>query len=89
MAPETTPSRSVTSRGFDTYDEFRDSYGAEVTVRQSSAASGPHVWLFITGGAMVSPDHPNDGSAHLTVEQAKRVRDALDAFIKERAPDGT
>lgn len=84
---ETTPNRSETPRGFDTYDEFRDSYGAAVTIRQSSAASGPHVWLFIEGGGTVSPDRPNEGSAHLDVEQARRVRDALDTFITERGED--
>jgi hypothetical protein len=85
---EGTPNRSTTPRGFDTYDRFSDSYGASVTIRQSSAASGPHVWLFIEGGGTVSPSHPNDGSAHLDVEQARRVRDALDTFIAERGGEG-
>jgi hypothetical protein len=84
---ESTPNRSVTPRGFDTYDEFQDSYGAAVAIRQSSAASGPHVWLSIRGGGTASHERANDGSAHLDVEQAKRVRDALDTFITERAED--
>lgn len=83
--------RSVTERGFANYDEFTDSYGASVTVRESSAASAPHVWLFIDdGGTACPPGFPgipegrtNEASAHLTVEQAVRVRDALDAFIAE------
>ena len=49
---ESTPNRSTTPRGFDTYDHLSDSYGASVTIRQSSAASGPHVWLFIEGGGV-------------------------------------
>ena len=85
---ESTPNRSTTPRGFDTYDHLSDSYGASVTIRQSSAASGPHVWLFIEGGGTISPSHPNDGSAHLDVEQARRVRDALDTFIAERGGEG-
>jgi hypothetical protein len=83
MTNEAVPNRSVTSRGFDTYDEFRDSYGAAVTVRQSSAASGAHVWLFAEGGGV----DRNDGAAHLTVDQARRVRDALDVFIAECGDD--
>jgi hypothetical protein len=87
MTTETPPNRSVTPRGFDNYDQFTDSYGAEVRVRQSSAASAPHVWLFIAGGRTAGPGAPNDGSAHLDVEQARRVRDALDAFIEERGDE--
>ena len=71
------PNRSATPRGFTTYDQFTDSYGATVTIRQSSAADEPKVWIFAEGGAVENP------SPHLTVEQAIRARDALDAFIKE------
>ena len=85
------PNRSVTHRGFVSYDELTDAYGASITVRESSAASAPHVWLFIEGGGTAAaPGTPgipggrvNDGSAHLTVAQAVRVRDALDNFIHE------
>jgi hypothetical protein len=85
-----TPNRSTTPRGFTTYDDFTDSYGARVVVRQSSAASAPHVWLFIDGGdtGKTGGIRENDGSAHLTVEQATRVRDALDAFIRLNGGDG-
>jgi len=85
------PDRSTTHRGFINFDQFTDSYGASVIVRESSAVN-PHVWVFIEGGSTVAaPGTPgipegrsNDGSAHLTVEQATQLRDALDAFIKER-----
>jgi len=89
------PSRSVTPRGFINFDHFTDSYGATVTVRESSAALAPHVWVFVEGGTTAAePGTPgipegrkNDGSAHLNVEQATRLRDALDAFIRERGAD--
>ena len=89
--------RTITPRGFANYDEFTDSYGAKVTVRESSAALEPHVWLFIEGGGTAckpgTPGIPegrtNDGSAHLTVEQAACVRDALSAFIDEHGPNGS
>lgn len=69
-APAPEPQRSVTEHGFDTFDEFRDTYGRPVAVRESSAASGPHVWIFGT-------------DLHLDIEGAKRVRAALDTFLSE------
>jgi hypothetical protein len=75
------PNRSVTERGFITYDEFTDTYDATVTVRQSSAATRACVWVFTEGGGVKR----NHGSAHLGVEQATRLRDALDVFIKEHS----
>ena len=90
------PNRTVTERGFDSYDEFTDSYGATIRVQESSAAPAPHVWVFVDGGGTEAPvgfpglpeGRKNDGSAHLTVEQARRLRDALDAFIAERGITG-
>ena len=72
--------RSTTERGFTIYDEFTDTCDQPVRVQESSIATGDRVWIF-TG-------HPGeDGSgAHLDIEQAKRVRDALDAFISENQP---
>lgn len=69
--------RSVTERGFVTYDVFEDSGGSRITVRQSSAATEPKVWLFHahTTDLMAMP--------HLNREQATRLRDALDEFLKE------
>ena len=72
------PDRSTTERGFVIYDEFTDTYGSKVRVQESSAATEPRCWIF------ASSDHGRDGaSPHLNVEQAKRVRDALGAFICE------
>lgn len=79
MSEPDTAARSLTDRGFITYDEFKDSYRADVKVVESSAASGPHVWVFVKGGSV----HDNEGSAHLSLDQAVRLRDALTAFIRE------
>ena len=76
-----TPNRSTTDRGFAIYDEFTDLYGHKVRVQQSSYASEPAVWIF----AEECPDEVGPTATHLTLEQAKRVRDGLDAFISENA----
>jgi hypothetical protein len=75
----------TTNRGFEDYADFQDSYGASIIVRESSAAMGPHVWVFANGGGIVQSGGTNEGSAHLNVEQAKILRDALTEFI-ERVP---
>lgn len=100
----TTGGRSANPRGFIVYDELTDTYGSRVRVQQSSSAAGPRCWIFadhnphehLTPGdrqrlagfdldelaAKLSP------SPHLDIEQAKRVRDALDAFINEHEEGG-
>ena len=70
-------------RGFHGYGRpLRDSNGGEVEVYESSAASGPHVWLNIdsrrwdrgaTGGV----------SAHLDQKQARAVIARLQAWLDE------
>ena len=68
-----------TDRGFHLYgDPVRTRYGHEVSVYESSAASGPHCWL------KVGPSENVEGcTAHLNVEQAVAIRDRLSAFIDE------
>ena len=75
----TEPNRSATERGFTIYDEFPDTYRNDVRVQQSSAATGPRVWIFCNEGGSEESTSP-----HLDVAQAERVRDALDAFITEQ-----
>ena len=71
--------RSTTDRGFTVYDEFTDKYGSKIRVQESSIATEPCCWIFAdAASSMAATTQP-----HLTVEQAKRVRDALDAFIQE------
>jgi hypothetical protein len=69
--------KRVTERGFMIYAEFTDTYGSSVRVQESSAASEPKVWIFCDKRG----DEP--ASPHLSVEQARLVRDALNEFIKE------
>lgn len=70
--------RTKNARGFDRFDEFRDTYGSRVRIVESSSAAGPHVWIFCD-------ENPRDAepSPHLDVEQARRVIDALQAFVDE------
>ena len=73
-------------RGFRGYADIEDAYGANVRVKESSACvvegdayDDPrgYVWIFIEGGSLSS----NKGSAHLTADQAKKIRDALSAWL--------
>jgi hypothetical protein len=79
MAPDGPLNRSGNVRGFTTYDQFTDTYGARVSVHESSAAVAPRCWIFCKAA------HPadQDTSPHLDVPQARRVRHALGAFITE------
>jgi len=70
--------RTLTERGFVVYDQFEDKYGTQVRVQQSSAASEPCVWIFAN-----EQGKKGYGAAHLTIEQAKRIRNALDDFVQE------
>jgi hypothetical protein len=78
---------SYSSRGFACYARLTDSYGADVQVNESSAATiegedrGPWVWIMITGGGITD----NEGSAHLDIRDAVKVRDALTEFIDENS----
>lgn len=68
-----------TGRGFLTYlgRPIPTTYGHEITVRESSSARGPHVWLFVGGSAVVEGHDP-----HLDLAQALVLRKALDQFIE-------
>ena len=58
------------------YTTFHDSNGNRILVKQSSSAEEPKAWIFCDDGGQ--GDAP-----HLTVDQAKMVRAALDQFIIE------
>jgi hypothetical protein len=70
-----------TPRGFGIYTQFRDSCGSEVRVQESSSAEGPHIWIFCKNEDPMW-NKGTEPSPHLTVAQARRVRDALDRFIR-------
>lgn len=69
--------RSATPRGFTIYDQLTDTHGCRVRVQQSSSALSDCAWVFCEAA------DGSDASPHLNVEQARRVRDALSAFITE------
>lgn len=67
-------------RGFMLYggQPIRTDYGHLVSVRESSSAGGPHVWLFTdSSNAQVQGNDP-----HLSLAQAIALRAALDQFIE-------
>lgn len=77
---------SYTARGFADYASFVDTYGATVTVRQSSAATVDRVWVFIE--KKIEPgDTPNDGAGHLSKPQAIELVRALQEWIATAEDD--
>lgn len=76
MIADPTPTND---RGFLTYTggPIDTDYGHTITVRESSSAEGPKVWLFISDSPTVPGHDP-----HLTLEQAIALRAALDQFIE-------
>ena len=72
---------AVTGRGLRTYAQIPTTYGHRVTVRESSAASGPRLWLSIAPGRTGSPD------AHLSLPQAMILRAALTRWLTDVAAE--
>lgn len=74
--------RAFTERGFEVFAVFNDRYNNGVRIQESSLAEEPCVWIFCDAGpthdAKIVPPSP-----HLTLDQARIVRDALDAFLKK------
>lgn len=74
--PQALPPR--TGRGFRNYSCFTDADGAEVVVRESSAASQHMLRVFTRGGTA----GPNDGAMHLTEAQVRRLMRAFEKFLE-------
>lgn len=66
-------------RGFHGYTKFKDTYGAEVKVYQSSAAMYDAVWVSAIGGGVKG----NDGVAHLNEAQARELIAALQLWLED------
>ena len=80
--PELPPGAIAQSdRGFPIFAEFDDLYHSHWKIQFSSRAFHPAVWVWIDGTAGDQGGVGRDGSGHLTIEQAKRVRDALSNWI--------
>jgi hypothetical protein len=73
-------------RNFHGYgrEALRCTYNSEIRVYESSAASGPHVWLNIRCDPRVLRDQPpGEGTAHLNEEQARDLVDRLQTWLDE------
>jgi len=70
-----------TQRGFRIYTEFKDEYGANIRVQESSLATKRCVWI---QNEVVDCSGTPLGNAHLTVPMAKRVIKALQRFVDGR-----
>lgn len=68
----------ASDRGFQLYggSPVQTSYGHAVRIQESSAASGPHCWLFIGPSTAVEGFDP-----HLSLADAIEIRDRLTQFI--------
>ena len=65
-------------RGLKNYGKpFKDSYGSQIEVSDSSSAEGRFIWLRIDGGGIEG----NKGRAHLNRKQAKAIIDRLQAWM--------
>jgi hypothetical protein len=78
-----TPEPTVTARGFAHHAPVPSEYGGEVTVYESSAASGPHLWLRVESPVDLNQPEGEmlEGVAHLTLENAELLRDQLTHLI--------
>jgi len=72
-----TPIRS--DRGFVHLPEIHGTNGESVWVYESSAASGPNIWLKVTSPADRNrPDGPVvDAVAHLSIDEARKVAEQI------------
>ena len=71
------------SRGFKYLDPTPSTYGGHVAVYESSAASGPHLWVAVKQDREARLDgRDTEATAHLTLEAATRLRDQLTYLIE-------
>lgn len=74
---------TITDRGFKHFDPIPSTYGGEVRVYESSAASHPHIWLDVKCPVDLNrPSGPSkEAVAHLRIEDAEILRDQLTHLI--------
>ncbi len=65
-------------RGFMTFVELTDAYGAWVALREASADPLDKAWLFVQGGEL----QRNDGAILLDADGMRELRDALGRALK-------
>lgn len=73
---------TYSNRGFASFDPIGDTYGSTVTVRESSSAEAPCVWVAFE--VPPSFDHPGgiDLAAHLSLAAVTKLRDQLSWMIE-------
>ena len=70
-------------RGFTSFGVFKCTYGTNVRVKESSAASKPHIWLFLDEDhAVMERSKKGEAAAHLTLANARRLIRNLETAIK-------
>jgi hypothetical protein len=72
---------TTSDRGFDSLPPIPSEYGGGVSVYESSAALGPHVWLRATEAMHGRPEV--EATLHLTAENAWRLADQLRALVRD------
>lgn len=78
-----------TPRGFSIFN-FKDSYGCDCSIQESSAASEPKIWFGIDNAKITTKDGAPVGSEnmtafsrmHLSQEQVKELLPLLENFVK-------
>jgi hypothetical protein len=85
---------TYTERGFAEFGEEIDTaYGAKVNFSESSAASGPHLWMSVDGDVHLREDPRSvvgipfgiakaHAGVHLNLKQARKIHDQLGQGIK-------
>jgi len=74
---------TVTERGFRHMPDIPSTTGGHVRVYESSAASGPHIWIRTEQPSDLNDpsSDPVEAVAHLPLEAAEQLRDQLTALI--------
>lgn len=83
--PKVEPNRSLTQRGFVTFDEFKDGYQNNVRVQESSNVEGG-IWIFCSKDQPVFDDKgcEMEPSPHLmNKEQVNRLIESLRTARRE------
>lgn len=77
------PKFTMSDRGFIDLEPITCSYGSKVRVYESSSAESPHIWLNIKVDPEILHGQPEgEGTAHLTLSQARALRDQLHWMIQ-------
>lgn len=85
--------KEYTNRGFAIYDKIPNHREGFIQLQESSlACEGPHLWLFlkdaecVTAAGLNGPEHQKP-EIQLSLENVKRLRNALNEFILDAESD--